>query len=799
MKPNKIGTVFLALLLILAPATACAATTASVAPQPRFTAVDVNGDPYVGAKLYTTETGTTTAKTTWTDSTKGTANDNPIILDSYGQADVWLDSSGGAYRFRLDDADDVTLWTIDGIESINLADINALIDADIATAIAGNVGTNFYYPDEGAADQGVTGGGATIKAYADTIGTFNAVMYFANDSGSATTPYKIDTNIDHSTKSNILYVFEPGAYLDQVGGTETLTVYSRDNILCSDTKIADGEVLVFAQAAVKSTSPELWGALRDGSTDDDLPLQYCINAVDAVTGTVELGAGTYICNTALSTDGSCTIKGQGFVSIIDFSGGGAINGISVGGGNTLIQDMKLIGSGAEAGEVHGVVVDANVDNVIIQRVWAHDWDDAGIRIGWDGNAESPAGAEYCKVLNNIVTDNADGSGIELIYAEYVICTGNHVIQSDTSRAPIHGIRVAGCMHATVSNNYINMADDASTKGITVQGGGDAGTIHRGCSDVIITGNQIEECVYGVVIRSQSNNVIISNNNITRSSGAGRAIWVYAANAGHSFAANDVSIIGNYFSGWLTHVYLDENSINIDTGHRFLISNNMFDDWGAAASGTAIVLDSGAKVLDATTIQGNTFRKSTDGGNGIRIVGVPTGVKICDNQIEMQTLSSGDYVIEITGAAKEVTIENNEFDVGSGDPDRFLGLSNLCNDIIFRNNSGMTLRTESAGATHVLEFDLADEAAYYCVVRCIATQSDFSDRNFYHLEGLFYRNGGGGATQEGATTDISEIESEANWDCVFGVSANTLRVTVDDNSGDTVDWHMQVELVSHRNT
>jgi len=81
---------------------------------PRFTAHDALGIPLTGAKLYTYITGTTTPKTTWTDYTKATPNTNPIILDSNGEADVWLD---GVYRLKLLDADDVVLWTKDNMGS----------------------------------------------------------------------------------------------------------------------------------------------------------------------------------------------------------------------------------------------------------------------------------------------------------------------------------------------------------------------------------------------------------------------------------------------------------------------------------------------------------------------------------------------------------------------------------------------------------------------------------------------------------------------------------------------------------
>jgi len=112
---------------------------AFISPNPKFTAIDSNGDPYVGAKLYTYSTGTTTPKTTWKDSTKEAANTNPIILDSRGQADVWIAIDEGPYRFKLTDADDVVLWTKDNITTGGVT-----INAQLREAYAIASGTNTY-------------------------------------------------------------------------------------------------------------------------------------------------------------------------------------------------------------------------------------------------------------------------------------------------------------------------------------------------------------------------------------------------------------------------------------------------------------------------------------------------------------------------------------------------------------------------------------------------------------------------------------------------------------------------------
>jgi hypothetical protein len=86
----------------------------SSVPYPKFQAFDANGNPLVGGRLYTYASGTTTLLATYTDATGVTAQTNPVILDARGEANVWV-QNGLSYRYQLRDANDVTLWTVDGI------------------------------------------------------------------------------------------------------------------------------------------------------------------------------------------------------------------------------------------------------------------------------------------------------------------------------------------------------------------------------------------------------------------------------------------------------------------------------------------------------------------------------------------------------------------------------------------------------------------------------------------------------------------------------------------------------------
>jgi hypothetical protein len=79
---------------------------------------DDNGVPLAGGKLYTYLSGTSTPATTYTSSTGGTANTNPIILDAAGRvsAEVWL-TDDIQYRLVLQNSVSVQIWLKDNIST----------------------------------------------------------------------------------------------------------------------------------------------------------------------------------------------------------------------------------------------------------------------------------------------------------------------------------------------------------------------------------------------------------------------------------------------------------------------------------------------------------------------------------------------------------------------------------------------------------------------------------------------------------------------------------------------------------
>lgn len=151
---------------------------------------DDNGSVLTGGKLYTYAAGTTTPQTTYTSSSGGTANANPIILDSAGRVaeEIWLTAST-LYKFVLKDSSDVQIWSKDNISGA--ADLDGFV-ADLANSsdpakgddlvgfrqsnssgnLTGSVGRTVHdklqelltFKDFGAAGDGSTNDAAAIQA-----------------------------------------------------------------------------------------------------------------------------------------------------------------------------------------------------------------------------------------------------------------------------------------------------------------------------------------------------------------------------------------------------------------------------------------------------------------------------------------------------------------------------------------------------------------------------------------------------------------------------------------------------------
>jgi len=108
---------------------------ASRALYPLFKAFDSAGALLNGGKLWSYDPGTTNLRSTWTDAAATVAHTNPIILDSVGEAEVFI---SGNTKFILTDSADVQIWSKDSIIDVvsSITSLSAVAGTDTITATA---------------------------------------------------------------------------------------------------------------------------------------------------------------------------------------------------------------------------------------------------------------------------------------------------------------------------------------------------------------------------------------------------------------------------------------------------------------------------------------------------------------------------------------------------------------------------------------------------------------------------------------------------------------------------------------
>jgi hypothetical protein len=154
---------------------------ASLTPTPKQQIYGSDGAPLVGGKIYTYSAGTTTPLATYTNSGGGTANTNPIILNSLGQADIWLGT--GSYKFSVYTSADVLLYTVDNISA-------PLDSAGLATALSSPTPIGNTAPNTGAFTTltATTGNITTVNATAVNATTVTPTTLTFSGGGSMTRP-----------------------------------------------------------------------------------------------------------------------------------------------------------------------------------------------------------------------------------------------------------------------------------------------------------------------------------------------------------------------------------------------------------------------------------------------------------------------------------------------------------------------------------------------------------------------------------------------------------------------------------
>ncbi len=212
-------------------------------PNPVMQFFDANGNPLVGGKLFTYAAGTTTPQATFTDYNGTTANTNPVILNSRGEAAIWCGAN--RYFMLLKDADDVEIWTSDNVNGPNGPTLAVLAASDGATLIG-------YTP----ADTGVA---TTVNARLQQIdGTSPTAGSLDGNTKAPINTLRDATAVAGGTSGYV----NPNIWARTItGATETSFEWTIVGIV--DNYSADGEnVGVYGQGNKRSTGPT-WGVVAE--------------------------------------------------------------------------------------------------------------------------------------------------------------------------------------------------------------------------------------------------------------------------------------------------------------------------------------------------------------------------------------------------------------------------------------------------------------------------------------------------------------------------------------------------------
>lgn len=293
-------------------------------PSPKMQFFDANGAPLVSGKLYTYAAGTLTPLATYIDQAQSGTNTNPVILDSRGEANVWL-STTGLYKWILKDSTDATIWTVDNIGYQYLT-ANDLYDQGIEIDLASATTTDI---------------GAQNSCFLRITGANNITSLGTNYNGPRYLRFAGTLTITHNASTLIL----PGSANLTVGAGDVLIVAPKATSGTSDGWYAVGyqKASGFGTAAYLNVGTaannvvQLNGSAQLPAVDGSLLTGINAAQIQPISASVAASALT-ISASSLSLDFRSTTLGSGTVTRVN----GTPSNLVISSGSTLGSNSGVL-------------------------------------------------------------------------------------------------------------------------------------------------------------------------------------------------------------------------------------------------------------------------------------------------------------------------------------------------------------------------------------------------------------------------------------------------------------------------
>lgn len=566
-------------------------------PMPKAQFFDALGAPLAGGRLYTYAPGAPgTPKATYTDDTGGTPNTNPVVLDSSGRANIWLD---GAYYMELwtgvkTSPGSTLVWTQDNVSGnlFGAIDTGAITCTSLTSsgAITGNdlitkgpwVDVRAY----GATGDGVTDDSAAIQAaITEAVATGKTVLF---PSGAWHTAAQL--NVTNPCR----IVFDEGASLTATAAFVGSAVFK-----------VTGDGVYFTKPVIDATNVPPLGAAYDGSQ-------------------AELGMGVYFLGTSgdhLSFGGVTggSITGAPFSGVlVKYADDITIDGVTITNAGSELTDLS-------PGAIYFVFSarPTALNNKILTP-------------GLKGIVAGTGGDDALFQGNYVADGQTSG------FAAYMVSNSKGWRCIGNKSKSIFGIKFDG--GATQAADFTimgNSIEDADNGGIIIQGGSSGQVVSNTINGWSKTDNEAGIEIFGDPSNPQSVGPLLISGNTLRFSGTAangsNGISVYSAST--YGPAADISIFDNYVEGAYTGVFTRTGtgpSFSRIRVARNTIKNCVYDGIGLKGQGIDVdentILDPGNNGIFYTGTAGDT---ATD-GVGIRdnLISSPVayGVYVHDDAI-----------------------------------------------------------------------------------------------------------------------------------------------------------------------
>jgi hypothetical protein len=248
---------------------------------------ELNGAPLAGGKLYSFEAGTSTPLATFTDESGGVANDNPVILDSGGYADIWL--GGNQYKFVLYDSEDNLLLSTDNISVLNNETVTAssladgavttpkLADGSVTTPkLADDAVTSVKIADSGVATNNLAANAVTTAKIAA-----NAVTTAKIADNTVTTAKMAASNIEVSTSGTGTFANGSGSAVDVTNLTDSITTNGRPVFIKVQANGANASYIQIGDTVDGATAEVRFRLFRGATEIAEYSFQITANASTA--------------------------------------------------------------------------------------------------------------------------------------------------------------------------------------------------------------------------------------------------------------------------------------------------------------------------------------------------------------------------------------------------------------------------------------------------------------------------------------------------------------------------------------